>query len=105
MQVAAWLDWSLPKECIWWHTPNGGKRNAREAARLKRMGVKAGVPDIVIFRGCTPYFIELKSPKGRETPTQITMNNDLRSNGIEVALCKSLDEVITQLKLWEIIKS
>lgn len=27
------------------HIPNGGKRNAREAARLKRMGVRAGVPD------------------------------------------------------------
>lgn len=28
------------------HIPNGGKRNAREGARFKRMGVKAGVPDI-----------------------------------------------------------
>lgn len=27
------------------HIPNGGKRNVREAARLKRMGVRAGVPD------------------------------------------------------------
>ena len=32
----------------WWHTPNGGKRNAREATRMKRMGVKAGVSDVII---------------------------------------------------------
>lgn len=30
------------------HVPNGGKRNAREAGRLRRMGVKAGYPDYIL---------------------------------------------------------
>ena len=30
-----------------WHTPNGGKRNAVEAARFKAMGVRPGVSDLV----------------------------------------------------------
>jgi hypothetical protein len=30
-----------------WHTPNGGKRNAVEAARFKAMGVRSSVSDLV----------------------------------------------------------
>ena len=33
---------------ISFHVPNGGKRSAREAARLKRQGVLAGVSDILL---------------------------------------------------------
>jgi len=46
--------------------PNGGRRDVREAARLKAQGVKPGVSDIFIafpaggFHGC---WIELKRPK------------------------------------------
>ena len=29
--------------------PNGGKRNAKEAARMKAGGVKAGMPDMLFF--------------------------------------------------------
>lgn len=53
--------------------PNGGKRNPREAARLKAQGVKSGVPDVYLplpsgrFHG---LFIELKRPivKGEAKP-------------------------------------
>jgi len=53
--------------------PNGGKRNAWEAKRLKLQGVRAGVPDIFLpvprgeFGG---LFIELKRPivKGEPKP-------------------------------------
>ena len=33
----------------WCHVPNGGHRGMREAADLRRHGVKAGVPDVLIF--------------------------------------------------------
>ena len=54
--------------------PNGGKRNVREATRLKSQGVKAGVPDLFLaypsarFAG---FFIELKRPivKGESRPS------------------------------------
>lgn len=58
-----------PLERYAWHTPNGGKRNAREAARLKAMGVKAGVPDVFVaipMNGWSGLFIELKC-EGRKT--------------------------------------
>jgi len=49
------------------HIPNGGNRNPREAARLKRMGVRPGVSDycLPIPRGIYHgLFVELK-PKVR----------------------------------------
>lgn len=37
----------------WCHVPNGGKRGKTEAARLKGLGVKPGVPDVLIFEEWT----------------------------------------------------
>ena len=45
------------------HIPNGGSRNKREAARLKRMGVLAGVSDLhlpVSKGGYNSLYIEMK---------------------------------------------
>ena len=54
--------------------PNGGKRNIREAARLKREGVRAGVPDLFLPVARYKYnglFIELKADsKGRLSDNQ-----------------------------------
>lgn len=47
------------------HYPNGGRRNLREAARLKQMGVKAGVSDLFLAVPCYGWrglWIELKRP-------------------------------------------
>lgn len=46
--------------------PNGGNRNAREAARLKGQGVKAGVSDMFLpipSNGSHGLWIELKAPR------------------------------------------
>ena len=34
---------------LWCAVPNGGYRRGAEAARLRRQGVKRGVPDLLIF--------------------------------------------------------
>lgn len=44
--VAQWLDMH---GILWAHCPNGGSRHPGEARRLKAMGVKRGVPDVLIF--------------------------------------------------------
>jgi len=50
--------------------PNGGKRDAREAARMKLQGVKAGVSDVLLpvkRGGSGGLWIELKAPGGGRT--------------------------------------
>lgn len=37
------------KPLVWQHTPNEGRRGAKQGALLKRSGVKAGVSDVLIY--------------------------------------------------------
>lgn len=54
---------------LWCHVPNGGLRDKRTASILKRQGVKAGIPDILIFD--KRIAIELKRQRGgRPSPLQ-----------------------------------
>lgn len=62
------FDWAaFYPELRWMHAiPNGGKRDKREAARLKRQGVKPGVADIFLPLARGDYYglyIEMKRRK------------------------------------------
>lgn len=66
------------------HTPNGGVRAKMTAARLKAMGTKMGVPDVLIpiKNGIyTGLAIEMKYGKNKCTVSQTDWLNQLRSNG------------------------
>lgn len=55
------------------HIPNGGSRHKAEAGKLKAMGVKNGVPDLMLLikRGhWSGIFIELKRVKGGVVSTE-----------------------------------
>ncbi len=47
--IAQYLDLKIG-HYNWCHVPNGGNRNAITGKKLKAQGVKAGVPDIIIFK-------------------------------------------------------
>ena len=90
--------------------PNGGKRNLREAVRLKEQGVTAGVPDIFCARASGPHhglFIEMKRPivKGKPkpviSPTQKEMIITLLGQGYEVCVCYGVEEALDViLQYW-----
>lgn len=70
--------------------PNGGKRNVREAARFKRMGVRAGIPDYFLhvvklthesITPCGGLWIELKAEGGRLSTEQHAQLSHLRICG------------------------
>jgi hypothetical protein len=55
----------VPELATLFAIPNGGKRNAREAARMKLQGVKAGVSDVCLpvkRNGFGSLWIEMKAP-------------------------------------------
>jgi hypothetical protein len=96
--VIQYLDWALPDEGVAYAIPNGGKRHAREAARMKGLGVKAGVPDIgICYRG-RALFVELKAKRGVVSPAQRAMTRKLTYCGAAVMLCRSVDELEAQLR-------
>lgn len=83
------------------HFPAGGGGRVRGGV-LKAMGLKAGVPDILIIRDGWIFWIELKSPLGRLSPVQRDTHKTLLLQGCGVAICRTLDEVRTALRTWEI---
>ena len=95
--VARYLD---AKGVLWFHCPNGGHRNVAEAAKLKAMGVKAGIPDILILeprKFCYGFAIELKVGKNKCTDHQKEMQRYFIAHNWNVLVSYSLDEVIHEI--------
>ena len=84
------------KGAVWFHPPNGGTRNIIEATKLKAMGVKAGVPDCLIFnkrRGYTGLALELKVKYNKASDAQIAFIEKLKLEGWHCVISNSLDEI------------
>lgn len=81
--------------------PNGGKRAAREAARLKRLGVTAGVADIgVLLDRGEVGFIELKVPPNTLTDAQEQFRDECRGRAIQWAECRRFEEFQDVINAW-----
>lgn len=92
------------KGVYFFHCPNGGQRNKTEAARFVGLGVKAGVPDLIILMGGEIYGLELKADKGRVTPIQRAVHEQMREAGATVAVAFGLDDALAQLVDWKVLK-
>lgn len=93
--VVEYLDWAqLGKPWRYFHLPNGGLMSRRRGGRLKKMGVKAGAPDLMIQRpGGRVVELELKSEKNYQTPAQKTWQKGSIRLGIPYYVCRSLSQV------------
>ena len=72
--------------------PNGGRRNPREAARLKAEGVTAGVLDVFLPKargGCHGLWLEFKAGKSSPTIVQAERADALVRDGYAVAVVYS----------------
>lgn len=90
-----------PELGLLYHIPNGGSRNAIEAAHLKRQGVKAGVPDLclpVARGGHHGLYIELKRKGGRLSASQRAWIENLRAQGYAAAVCYGFREAVDMLE-------
>jgi hypothetical protein len=82
------------------HPANGGWRSHVEAAILKGLGVRAGVPDVIAVKNGRTYALELKPPGGRLTQAQSAAHAALGDAGAVVATTFSLDDAIAVLEDW-----
>lgn len=101
LRIARWLDIMLPPGSVWHHSPNEGNRHVAFKVKQKRMGTKAGWPDIEIFVPgdqtlcgiSLSIFIEVKGAKGKATANQIAIRDKLEEAGAIWQLCRSVDQV------------
>jgi len=96
--VMQFLTVALPPDAVAYAVPNGGLRSPREAARMKGMGVTAGIPDIAIVFRSRALFIELKGQRGVQSPAQRAMANKLNYCGADVMLCRSVEDCERSLR-------
>lgn len=81
--------------------PNGAKRGRVTAAILKAEGALAGVSDIILLfpAGTCPFLcIEMKTPKGRQSPAQKEFQNNVEAVGGRYALVRSFDEFVSLIR-------
>ena len=96
-----------PELALMFAIPNGGKREKRQdkkgrwfsptAQKLKREGVKRGIPDIFLpcaRGGSHGLFIEMKALDGRVSPEQASVHKLLWEEGYAVIVCYSLESAI-----------
>lgn len=75
--------------------PNGGARSRITGAIMKSEGVVAGVSDLFLFCPNSIYHglaIEMKTPQGRQRPTQQLWQSAIESQGYRYAVCRSFDD-------------
>lgn len=85
------------------HIPNGGTRNVAEAVHLKRMGVKPGVPDLLLpypHNGYAGLWIEMKSEKGRATALQNEWIEAMNKAGYMAVVCHGAGAAINCIRMY-----
>ena len=76
-----------------YHVPNGGQRSAREGTALKRIGVLAGVPDLVfVLPEGRHVYVEMKTMKGKTSEAQEGVMKRLEELGNQVFVAHGLAE-------------
>ena len=103
IQWAKICEGKWPELALLYHTPNGGKRNAKEAAKLKRMGVLAGVADLHLPVARGRYhglYIEMKYDDGRILESQKAFMKAAAAQNYYCIVCYSAADAIEVLDLY-----
>jgi hypothetical protein len=94
-----------PRDCFFFHPANGGQRSPVEAAILNGLGVRAGVPDLIIIHAGEVFGLELKAEGGgKPTELQLEAQEAMRRAGAKVATATGLDAALKQLESWKLLK-
>jgi hypothetical protein len=88
----------------WFAVPNGGGRSPIEAAILKGLGVRAGVPDLIIVHAGKMFGLELKADGNRPTRLQTEAQAAMRAAGAEVEVAVGFDAALQQLGASHLLK-
>jgi len=101
--IVEYLGWALPNALVL-HLHNN-PRSAIEGAKLKRMGLVKGAPDLLV---CLPrgqgLFLEVKTAKGRVSREQFAFHNRLIPLNWPIAVVRSVDDVKRALVAVNVIR-
>lgn len=100
------LELCLPPDAVYHHSPNeldmAGPEAARQIAKARKLGTRAGWPDIEILHARRAYFLEVKADGG-QSEAQKAVERDLWRAGASYAVVRSAAEAEAVLKSWGLI--
>lgn len=97
-----WLNQNY-KNVLYTHPPNGGKRAKTFAIKLKLIGVRAGVPDLLIFDRKGKYngmALEFKQGNNTCTEAQLHWLEKLRERGWFTCVCYDIETAIKHTQYY-----
>src|SRR5450755_427866 len=87
---------------VFFHVPNA-PRSAQTGARLKSMGMRAGVSDLILVHDERIYALELKAPGKRPTTEQHEFIAEMTHAGAFCCVCDGLDRALKVLEMWGLL--
>lgn len=97
-----WFELNYPKiKHLLMHYPSGEKREFNVGVKLKKMGVKRGIPDFFLAVPLihdAGLWIELKSKKGKITKEQEFYLHDLAEHGYKTVVAYGWEEAAKIVK-------
>lgn len=75
-------------------------KGASHKSKFQRLGF----PDLIFWYKGKSFSIELKTAKGRVKPEQQAWLNDLSEQGVQVSICRSVEEFTDFLKLNKVMR-
>ena len=104
MQCVSWFRLQFPQLArLLHHSPNGGRRDAREGARFKQMGTQAGFPDLILLvaaKGYHALLLELKTRTGRQQDSQKEYQQLAEAQGYRYVVIRSLDAFMDEVNTY-----
>lgn len=88
---------------VWFHVPNGEYRSKRTAARLKALGVRPGVADLVFHVDGEFRAMEIKAPKGRQSAAQLVFQKTVEQSGGEYVVADNIERALAALVGWRVL--
>ncbi len=86
---------------FWFHPANGEKRDARAAAKLRAMGVRPGVADLLLIAPSGQlHAIEIKRRDGALSDEQREFAEWCTGNNVPHAVVRSIDEALAVFTRW-----
>lgn len=88
------------------HVPNGQNVGPFVGTKLQRMGLVAGMPDLMLIHKGHIFGLEIKNdkPRGKLSTAQHLTMAALREAGVECAVAYGIQDCIDQLDAWRLTK-
>ena len=103
--VVAHLEARAVPGLVWFHPANGELRRKGVGGRLKALGVRTGVADLILLHTGTAYALELKRKGGRVQASQRDFLHRFAKAGGTTAVAYGVDDAVQALEGWGLLRT